>query len=103
MWESDVCLRDIINKVLVGHLCGLVENVKTGIFADAINIKICMMLLLLNLYLFRPLSVTLVIFLGHSNIEQLTCTNYCVFFSITVNSSFYTEYLLHTLNRPCTI
>ena len=37
---------------------------------NVINVKLCMMVLLLALYLFIPLSVTLTIFQGHSNIEQ---------------------------------
>ena len=58
---------------LVGQVSGLVENVNTGIFSDTVNViyaKLYMLLLLIELCLFIPLSVTLTIFQGHSNIEQ---------------------------------
>ena len=38
---------------------------------NAINVKICMMVLLIELYLFFPLSVTVTIFQGHSSVKQL--------------------------------
>ena len=59
---------------LVCQVSGLVENVNTGIFSDTVNVinaKLYMLLLLIELCLFIPLSVTLTIFQGHSNIEQI--------------------------------
>ena len=54
-------------------MSGLVENFNIGIYSDiinAINVKLCMMVLLVELYLFIPLSVTLIVFQGHSSAEQ---------------------------------
>ena len=51
---------------LVGQVSGL------GIFLDTINeinVKLCMMVLFIELYLFIPFSVT-TIFQGHGNIEE---------------------------------
>ena len=59
--------------VLVGQVSGLTENVNIGIVSDTINVmnvKLCMMVLLTELYLVIPLSVTLIISEGHNNIEQ---------------------------------
>ena len=41
--------------VYVGQVSGLVENFNTGIYSDTINVinlKLCMMVLLIELYLF---------------------------------------------------
>ena len=59
--------------VLVGKVSGLAENVNIWIVSGAINamnVKLCMMVLLTELYLVIPLSVTLIISEGHNNIEQ---------------------------------
>ena len=55
--------REIINMFWLGQVPGLVKNFNTGIFSDTINVikvKLCVMLLvlLIELYLFIPLSVT---------------------------------------------
>ena len=58
---------------LVGQVPGLVENFNNGISSDTIdviNVKLCMMLLHFELYLFIILSVTLTLFQGHSSIKQ---------------------------------
>ena len=50
--------REIINMFSIGQLSGLVENFEIGIFSDsinAINVKLCMVVLLIELYLFVPL------------------------------------------------
>ena len=60
--------------LLVGQVSGLFENFNIGIFSDTlnmINVKLCLMVLLNELYLFIPLSMTLTIFESHSNVEQL--------------------------------
>ena len=65
--------REIINMVLVGLLSGLVKNFNIGIFSDTINVinvKFCVMVLLIELYLFIPLSVSWTICQGHGNIKQ---------------------------------
>ena len=49
----------------VGQVSGLVENFNVGIYSDTINVinvTLCMVVLLIELYLFIPLSVTLTIF-----------------------------------------
>ena len=59
-------------------MSGLVENFKTGIFSDtliAVNVKLCKMVLLVELYLFTPLSVTLTILQGHSNVKTVLTEN----------------------------
>ena len=54
---------------LVGQASGLVENINNGIFSDTINVinvKLCMKVLHVKLYLLITLSVTLRLFQGHS-------------------------------------
>ena len=66
-------LWELINMFLVGQVSGLVENFNVWIHSDiinVINVKLYMIVLLIKLYLFMPLSVTLTIFQGHSNVEQ---------------------------------
>ena len=49
----------------VGQVSGLFSNLNIGIFSDTVNVisvKFYMMALLIELYLFIPLSVTLTIF-----------------------------------------
>ena len=58
---------------VVGQVSGRVENFNTAIFSDTIyatNVKLCMMVVLNEFYLFVPLSVTLIILQGHSSIKQ---------------------------------
>ena len=65
MTDSGVCSREIINMFLVGQVSGLVENFNIGIFSDTrnlINVNVCMMVLLIELYLFIPLSSTSTVF-----------------------------------------
>ena len=62
---TDVYSREIINMFLVGQVSGLVENLNIRIFLHAINVinlKLCVMVLLIELYLFIPPSVTLNVF-----------------------------------------
>ena len=57
---------------LVGQVFGLVENFNIWIYSDNINVikvKVCMMMLLIEPYLFLSLSVTLTKF-HHSNVKQ---------------------------------
>ena len=58
---------------LVGQASGLVENINNGIFSDTINVinvKLCMKVLHVKLYLLITLSVTLRLFQGHSNVTH---------------------------------
>ena len=66
----------------LGQLSGLVINFNIGIYSDTltvINVKLCMMVLLIELYLYMPLSVTITIFQGHSS--QTVFTANVVFLS----------------------
>ena len=68
IFVTEVCFR-----FLVGQVPGLVENFDNGISSDTIdviNVKLCMMLLHFELYLFIILSVTLTLFQGHSSVKQ---------------------------------
>ena len=42
---------------------------------DVINVRLCMMVLLIELYLFIPLSVALTIFQGHSSVKPVSYTH----------------------------
>ena len=49
--------REIINMFFIGQVSGLVGNFNIGIYSDTINVinvKLCMMVLLTELYLFIP-------------------------------------------------
>ena len=66
----------------------LVENFNIGIFSDTINmvnVKLCMMVPLLKLYLSILLSVTWTIYQGRSNVEQFRlkiCCSYLIKFKL---------------------
>ena len=58
---------------LVSQMSGLVKNFKIWIFSDTINVinvKLCTMILLIELQLFIALSVTLTIFQDHSSVKE---------------------------------
>ena len=63
---------------MLGLLAGRVnlrrgKNFNVAIFLGIINvmyIKLCMMALLIELYPFKPLSVTLIVFQGHSSVKE---------------------------------
>ena len=51
-----------------------VKNFNDAIFSDIINminLKFCMMIVLIELYPFILLSVTLIVFEGHSRVKQV--------------------------------
>ena len=58
--DSGVYSREIINMFFVGQVSGLVENIDIGIYSGTvkvINVKLCMMALLTELFCyttFRP-------------------------------------------------
>ena len=63
--------RETINMFFVGQVSGLVENFNIWIYSDAINvinIKLCVMVLLFEVYISISLSVTFTIIQCHSNI-----------------------------------
>ena len=69
---SGVYSKEIIGMFLVGQASGLVGNFDIRIFSDTItvlNVKLCMVVLLIELYLFIQLSVIWTIFQGHSNVK----------------------------------
>ena len=64
---------EIIHVFFVGQVSGLVENLHTVIYSDTIkvmNVKLCTMVSLIELYLIIPLPVTLTILQSHGNVEQ---------------------------------
>ena len=70
-----------IYHVLVGQLSGLVINFSIGIYSDTINVinvKLCLKVLLIEVYLLMLLSVTLTIFQHHSSVEQFWHLTLCV-------------------------
>ena len=63
----------MINMFVVGQVSGLVKKFNIWISSDTMNVinaKLCVVVPLIELYLFVPLSLTLTIFHGHSNVEQ---------------------------------
>ena len=59
--------------LFVGQVSRLVENFNVGIFSETsneINVKLCMMVVLIDLYLFITFSVTLTVFQDPSNINS---------------------------------
>ena len=54
-----MCFREINYKYLVSKVSGLIENFNIGTFSDTlnvINVKLCMMVLHIELYLFITFS-----------------------------------------------
>ena len=67
----------------MGQVPGLVKNFNIEIYSDTINVinvKFCMMVLLIEPFLFIPLSVTLTVFQGHSKVKQFQL-NFFLFIS----------------------
>ena len=67
------CTNLVIYMVLVSQVSWLVENFNIGIFSDTINVinvKLCMMVLHIELNLFIILLVTLTLFQDHSSVKQ---------------------------------
>ena len=63
---------EIINMFLDGQVSRHVKNFNIRIFSDTtnvINVKLCMMILFIKLFLFIPLSVTLTIFQRQNSVE----------------------------------
>ena len=59
MYDCSACSREILYMFLVSQVSGLVEKFNIGIFSDTINVinvKLCMMVLHIELYLFSTLS-----------------------------------------------
>ena len=56
-----------------GRMSACGNNFNVAIFSDTINtinVKLCMMVVLTELYPFIPLSVVLIVFQGHSNVSN---------------------------------
>ena len=63
----------IINMFFAGQVSGLGKNFNIVMLSDTmnmINVKLCMVVVLIELYPFIPLSVTLIAFQGHSCFKQ---------------------------------
>ena len=70
---TGVFSREIISILSLVMYPGLFKTFSFRIYSDTItviNVKLCMMVLLIELYLFGPLSMTVTIFQGHSNVKQ---------------------------------
>ena len=58
------------------------KNFNVGIFLDTINminVKLCMMVVFIELYPFIPLSVTLIVFQGHNSVRQFLLKILCAY------------------------
>ena len=65
-----------------GVICPVLKLFNIAVFSDTVNvmnIKLCMMVLLTELCLFIPLSMTLTVFQGHSCVKQFQL-NFFFFF-----------------------
>ena len=61
-----------------GHMSVRGKNLNVAIFSDIlkiINVKLCMVVVLIEHYPFIPLSVTLIVFQGHSSVKQFLLKN----------------------------
>ena len=68
------------NIALVSQVSRHVENFNFGIFLDIINVisvKLCMMVLYIEFYLFITLSVTFTLFQGHSSVKLFVLKMLC--------------------------
>ena len=68
-----VCSREIIHVFCWSSVLACQKRDLLGDAINVINVRLCMVIhvvLLTELSLFIPLSVTLTIFQGHSNIEE---------------------------------
>ena len=57
----------------VGQVTGLAENFNFGIYSDTLsvkNVKLCMIVLLIEIDLLIPPSVTLTLFQAYSSVKQ---------------------------------
>ena len=74
MCVTGVHSRELIGMFFVSQVSGLVENCNIGVYSDTINVinvELCMVvLLLIELYLFIPLKMTLTLMQGHNKVEQ---------------------------------
>ena len=65
---------------LVGQVSWLVENFNIGIYSDSTNVtnvKLRLLVSLIELYQFISFSVTLTIFQGHCNVELFLQKHLC--------------------------
>ena len=88
--------------VWVGQVSGLVKNFNTGIFSDTINVinvKLCMMVLHTELYLFITLSVILTLFQNHSSVKQYSLKIVCSYL-IKVKLCRVVKYIRQVMNIP---
>ena len=88
---------DNIDMFLICRVAGLVENFNIGIFSktmNVINVRLCMMVLHIGLYLLIILSMTLTLFQGHSSVKQFELKISC---SYLISENFVG--LLSTQNR----
>ena len=78
--DSGVYSREITDMFFIGQVSGLVRNFNIGIYShtiDMIQVKLYMLVLLIKVSPFIPLSLTLTTFQGHSNVEQFQLKILC--------------------------
>ena len=81
--------RVIIDMFIISQVSGLVENFNIRINFESdtisvIDVKFCMVVLLFELYLFIPLSLTLTIFQGHTAMANSFNLKFCVLIQLFV-------------------
>ena len=71
--ENATLTEEKIAEKMAYRVSGRGKNLNVAIFSDTvnvINVKLCMMVLLTELYMFMPLSVAFTIFQGHRSVKQ---------------------------------
>ena len=76
-----VCVMSSVSPA--GRVSAFGKNFNIVIFSNTINmitVKVCMMVVLIELYLLIPLSLTLIIFQGHNIVETGLTENFMFLF-----------------------
>ena len=74
-----VCIQGRYLTFFTCQVAGLVENFNIVIYSDTINVinlKLCMMILLIEFFLCIPLSVTLTIFQSSQQCQKVLTENF---------------------------
>ena len=86
--ENATLTEEKIAEKMAYRVSGRGKNLNVAIFSDTVNVKnvkLCIMVLLTELYPFIPLSVILIRFQGHSSVKQFNRICYVL---IRLKSSF---------------
>ena len=77
-WKMWYCLMISLRLALRVSVCGRNFNVATfSEIVNMLNVKLCMMVVLIELYPLIPLSVTLIVFQGHSSVKHFWLKMLC--------------------------